>query len=80
MLVQTVKDYRFSGRQKMFQGISAGTSASPRGLVFQLTDLMTQLSVNVLNIGFGTGMSGTDWHRISRRNYLPNMMLFVCRM
>lgn len=80
MLVQTVKDYRFSGRQKMFQGISAGNSASPRELIFQLTDLMTQLSVNVLDIGFGTGMSGTDWHRISRRNYLSNMMLFVCRM
>lgn len=79
MLVQTVKDYRFSGRQKMFQGISARNSASP-GVDFQLTDLMTQLSVNVLDIGFGTGMSGTDWHRISRRNYLPNMMLFVCRM
>lgn len=74
MLVQTVKDYRFSGRQKMFQGSSAGSSASPRELVFQLTDLMTQLSVNVLDIGFGTGMSGTDWHRISRRNYLPGMM------
>lgn len=58
MLVQTVKDYRFSGRQKMFQGSSAGSSASPQELVFQLTDLMTQLSVNVLDISFGTGTLG----------------------
>ena len=79
MLVQTVKDYRFSGRQKCFRG-SVRELCLSRELIFQLTDLMTQLSVNVLDIGFGTGMSGTDWHRISRRNYLPNMMLFVCRM
>lgn len=58
MLLQTVKDYGFTDKKKEFQGLSAGSSASPRQLIFQLTDLMTQLSVNVLDIGFGIGTLG----------------------
>lgn len=58
MLLQTVTGYRFTGMEKNFQNVCAGYSASPRELIFQLTDLMVQLSVNVLDIGFGTGTLG----------------------
>ncbi|MEY0265809.1 class I SAM-dependent methyltransferase [Morganella morganii] len=58
MLLQIVKDYHFTGVAKMSEGVSEGSSAAPRELIFQLNDLMMQLSVNVLDIGFGVGTLG----------------------
>ncbi|WP_413482209.1 methyltransferase domain-containing protein [Morganella psychrotolerans] len=58
MLLQTVKDYVFVGEEREIAGCCDGMSAAPRELLFQLTDLMTQFSVNVLDIGFGLGLTG----------------------
>ncbi|WP_413496052.1 hypothetical protein [Morganella psychrotolerans] len=58
MLLQIVKDYGFVGEEKEITGSCDGMSAAPRELLFQLTDLMMQLSVNVPDIGFSPGLTG----------------------
>lgn len=57
MFRQTVKNYQFLGDIRQFVGKIAGRSASPRQLIFDIP-LKDARSVNVLDIGFGTGSLG----------------------
>lgn len=57
MLKQTVKDYQFSGSIREFSQKVAGTSASPRQLIFDIP-LKKTSTAHVLDIGFGTGSLG----------------------
>ena len=57
MLLQTVKNYQFINEKAVPGGKVAGTSASPRRLIFDIP-LDKAASISVLDIGFGSGSMG----------------------
>ncbi|EQA1622542.1 class I SAM-dependent methyltransferase [Enterobacter asburiae] len=58
MLLQTVKNYQFIHGEKMSGGKVAGTSASPRRLIFDIP-VDKAAAISVLDIGFGSGGLGS---------------------
>lgn len=57
MLVQTVKNFQLIREKIICEGKVAGTSASPRSLIFDIP-LDKSAAINVLDIGFGAGGLG----------------------
>ncbi len=54
---EVVKDYAFSGANYILNGTPLGDSASPKELIFHITEKIEK--IQVLDIGFGAGTLGT---------------------